>query len=135
MVFHYHMALFKGCQPVTSPDASCQGPRLCMSRWKKVFLLHAHCETPQGKNPKLKNAHLSTCTRPNPSFKLAAWLPRPSRAPSQPARHDELKPTAPSLRLSGDSPDSRSGDATDWQVAFDAGSASAGLATAMQFPS
>ena len=53
---------------------------------------------------------------PNPSFKLAAWLPRPFYAPSQPARRDMLNVTVPPLRLSGEAPESRSGDANDWQV-------------------
>ena len=75
------------------------------------------CENALGKNPKLKECILSTCTPPNPSLqavgKLAAWLPRLSRAPSHPARHDGLNVTAPPLRLSGGSPDSRSGDAKE----------------------
>ena len=48
-----------------------------------------------------------------PSFKPAAWLPRLSRAASQLARRERLDLTAPPLRLSGGSPDSRSGDATE----------------------
>ena len=57
---------------------------------------------------------LHTCTHHQPSFKLATWLPSLSRAPSQPARCDILNLTAPPLRLSGESPDNRSGDAADW---------------------
>ena len=48
-----------------------------------------------------------------PSFKPAAWLPRLSRAPSQLSRRDRMNVTAHSLRLSGESPDSRSGDAKE----------------------
>ena len=48
-----------------------------------------------------------------PSFKLAAWLPRSCRAPSQPAHRDAFNRMAPPLRLSGGSPDSRSGDAME----------------------
>jgi len=48
-----------------------------------------------------------------PSFKPAAWLPGLSRAASQLARRERLDLTAPPLRLSGGSPDSRSGDATE----------------------
>ena len=49
-----------------------------------------------------------------------AWLPRPSCAPSQLACRDRLKVTAPPLRLSGMSPESRSGDAKEAWVRCEA---------------
>ena len=76
------------------------------------LLLITHLVTfPTPQIPRVGSAAFCTCTHHNPSFKLAAWLPRLCRAPSQPARHHGLNVTAPPLRLSGDSPDSRSGDA------------------------
>ena len=80
----------------------------------------APCENALGKNPKLKNAHFSTCTRPSPSFKLVAWLPRLCRAPSQLARRDGWNVMAPPLRLSGGTPDGRSGDADQAEVGNEA---------------
>ena len=91
--------------------------RLLSEVWAHTLRLprfyHAPCENALGKNPKTKECISSTCTHPTLSFKLAAWLPRLSRAPSQPARRDAFNLMVPQLRLSGGSPDSRSCDAVE----------------------
>ena len=88
------------------------------------ILLETQCENALGKNPKTKNAYFSTCSHRQPSFKPAAWLPRISRAPSQLARRKIQNVTAPPLRLSGGSPDSRSGGVKEALVRSEAALAS-----------
>jgi len=93
------------------------------SEWSAPRRVGSPCENALTKNPKTKNAAFCTCTPVKPSFKLAAWLP-PSRAPSLLARRGGWNVTVPPLRLSGGSPDSRSGDTKEAWVRSEAALAS-----------